>query len=109
MPRAHSGCLEKPVGTGFSACRHDSIGIDIDRPKKYRWAQRINDAFGHLLMRAAASPNETGDRTGGLNHAFKYLYAIRRAGKRLKAWNRTVYYVVEWALFGGIAVAIFCI
>jgi len=76
---------------------------------KYRWAQRVNDAFGQLLMRAAASPNETGDRTGGLNRAFRYLYAIRRAGKRLKAWNRTVYYIVKWLLFGGIAVAIFCI
>ncbi|KWA12270.1 lipid A hydroxylase LpxO [Burkholderia territorii] len=90
---------------------HDRVILfcDIDRPMKYRWAQCINDAFGHLLMRAAASPNETGDRTGGLNRAFKYLYAIRRAGKRLKAWNRTVYYVVKWALFGAIAVAIFCI
>ncbi|AIO39424.1 aspartyl/Asparaginyl beta-hydroxylase family protein [Burkholderia cenocepacia] len=90
---------------------HDRVILfcDIDRPMKYRWAQRINDAFGQLLMRAAASPNETGDRTGGLNHAFKYLYAIRRAGKRLKAWNRTVYYVVKWVLFGGIAVAVFCI
>ncbi|KVG29778.1 lipid A hydroxylase LpxO [Burkholderia diffusa] len=90
---------------------HDRVILfcDIDRPMKYRWAQRINDAFGQVLMRAAASPNETGDRTGGLNRAFKYLYAIRRAGKRLKAWNRTVYYVVKWALFGGIAVAIFCI
>ncbi|GBH25093.1 lipid A hydroxylase LpxO [Burkholderia vietnamiensis] len=88
---------------------HDRVILfcDIDRPMKYRWAQRVNDAFGQLLMRAAASPNETGDRTGGLNHAFKYLYAIRRVGKRLKAWNRTVYYIVKWALFGGIAVAIF--
>ncbi|RAF76478.1 lipid A hydroxylase LpxO, partial [Burkholderia multivorans] len=57
--------------------------------------------------RAAASPNEIGDRTGGLNRAFRYLYMIRLAGKRLKAWNRTVYYIVKWALFGGIAVAIF--
>ncbi|MCA8234964.1 lipid A hydroxylase LpxO [Burkholderia cenocepacia] len=90
---------------------HDRVILfcDIDRPMKYRWAQRINDAFGQLLMRAAASPNETGDRTGGLNRAFRYLYAIRRAGKRLKAWNRTVYYIVKWLLFGGIAVAIFCI
>ena len=90
---------------------HDRVILfcDIDRPMKYRWAQRINDTFGQLLMRAAASPNETGDRTGALNRAFRYLYAIRRAGKRLKAWNRTVYYIVKWVLFGGIAVAIFCI
>ncbi len=90
-----SDCVEKPVCTGFFCV--------------LAWlAERIDDTFGHLLMRVAASPNETGDRTGGLNHAFNYLYANRRAGKRLKVWNRTVYYLVKWLLFGGIAVAIFC-
>jgi beta-hydroxylase len=80
---------------------------DIERPMKYRWAQAVNHVVGGFLMRAAASPNEVGDRTGGLNRAFKYLYSIRLVGKRLKAWNRTVYYIVKWLLFGGIAVAIF--
>ncbi len=73
---------------------------------KYRWAQAVNGAIGGVLMRAAASPNETGDRTGGLNRLFRYLYAVRRVGKRLKAWNRTVYYALKWALFGGILIAI---
>ncbi|MDU7768475.1 MAG: lipid A hydroxylase LpxO, partial [Serratia marcescens] len=27
--------------------------------------------------------------------------------KRLKAWNRTGYYIIKWILFGGIAAAIF--
>jgi beta-hydroxylase len=80
---------------------------DIERPMKFRWAQAVNHAMGVFLMRAAASPNEAGDRTGALTRAFKYLYQIRLVGKRLKAWNRTVYYIVKWMLFGGIAVAIF--
>lgn len=80
---------------------------DIERPMKYRWAQAFNHAVGGFLMRAATSPNEIGDRTGGLNRAFKYLYSIRLVGKRLKAWNRIVYYIVKWLLFGGIAIAIF--
>lgn len=80
---------------------------DIERPMKYRWAQAVNRAVGDFLMRAAASPNETGDRTGGLNRAFRYIYAVRLAAKRLKAWNRTAYYVLKWCLFGGIALAIF--
>jgi beta-hydroxylase len=79
---------------------------DIERPMRYRWAQAVNNAIGGFLMRAAASPNEIGDRTGGLNRAFKYLYAVRRVGKRLKAWNRRVYYLVKWSLFAAIAVAI---
>jgi beta-hydroxylase len=76
---------------------------DIERPMKYRWAQAANNAIGGFLMRAAASPNEIGDRTGGLNRAFKYLYAVRRVGKRIKAWNRQVYYVIKWTLFAAIA------
>ncbi len=74
---------------------------------RFRWAQAVNHEMGVFLMRAAASPNEAGDRTGGLNRAFKYLYQVRLVGKRLKAWDRTVYYVVKWALFGGIALALF--
>lgn len=80
---------------------------DIERPMKFRWAAWITHGVGVTLMRAATSPNDVGDRTGGLNHAFRYLYVIRRVGKRLKAWNRKVYYVVKWMLFGGIAALIF--
>ncbi|VVE03539.1 aspartyl beta-hydroxylase [Pandoraea aquatica] len=75
---------------------------DVERPMKYRWTQIVNRWFGRHLVGAAASPNEAGDRTGGLNKVFKYIYSIRIVGKRLKAWNRNVYYAVKWALFGGI-------
>lgn len=33
---------------------------------------------------------------GELNHAFKFLCPIRLVGKRVKAWNRTVYTIVKW-------------
>jgi beta-hydroxylase len=80
---------------------------DVERPMRYRWTQAINRWFGRHLIGAAASPNEAGDRTGGLNKLFKYIYAIRVVGKRLKAWNRYVYYAVKWTLFGGVALWIF--
>ncbi|EKS70284.1 beta-hydroxylase [Burkholderia sp. SJ98] len=80
---------------------------DIARPMRYYWTQSVINVVGSFLMRSAASPNEIGDRTGGLNRAFRYIYAVRRAGKSLKAWNRTVYYVMKWCLFGGVALAIF--
>jgi beta-hydroxylase len=79
---------------------------DIERPMKFAWAQAIIRVVGGALLRTAASPNETGDRTGGLNRVFRYVYSVRLAGKRLKAWNRKVYYVVKWCLFGAIAVAV---
>jgi beta-hydroxylase len=38
---------------------------------------------------------------------FKYVYAIRRVGKRIKAWRRPTYYLVKWALFGSIIAGMF--
>ncbi|WP_369071862.1 lipid A hydroxylase LpxO [Klebsiella quasipneumoniae] len=76
---------------------------DIERPMRYRWAQKVNRWLGRNLMSAASAPNDASDRTGGINRAFRYIYQIRIVGKRLKKWNKTVYYVVKWLLFGGIA------
>jgi len=76
---------------------------DIERPMRYRWAQKVNHWLGRHLMSAASAPNDIGDRTGGINRAFRYIYQIRIVGKRLKKWNKTVYYIVKWLLFGGIA------
>ena len=80
---------------------------DIERPMRYRWAQWVNHWLGRNLMSAATAPNEEGDRTGGVNRAFKYIYAVRKVGKRLKARNRRIYYLIKWLLFGGIAALIF--
>lgn len=57
-------------------------------------------------MSAAAAPNDVGYCTGGINRSFRYIYQIRIIGKRLKKWNKTVYYIVKWLLFGGIALLI---
>ena len=65
-------------------------------------AAALNRMFSNVVMRAASSPYEEGDRTGFLNRAFKYVYAIRRVGKRLKAWHRPTCHVVKWVLFGSI-------
>lgn len=73
----------------------------------FRWAAAFNRMFSAIRLRAAASPNEAGDRIGFLNRIFKYLYAVRRVGKRLKAWQRTTYYIFKWILFGAIMVGLF--
>ena len=80
---------------------------DVERPLKSRWARAFPRWFGRHVMTAAASPNDAGDRTGGLNRVFGKVYAVRLLGKRLKAWNRSVYYLVKWALFGGLLALIF--
>ncbi|CAB3760658.1 aspartyl/asparaginyl beta-hydroxylase domain-containing protein [Paraburkholderia humisilvae] len=80
---------------------------DIERPMRFRWAAAVNRFVSHTLMRAAMSPNAAGDRTGVLNRVFKYVYAIRRVGKKIKAWHRPTYYIVKWALFGSIIASAF--
>lgn len=71
---------------------------DIERPMRYRWAQRINHVIGGFLLRAAAAPNQEGDSTGGINRVFGGIYAFRRMGKAIKRKNQTVYYILKWAL-----------
>ncbi len=76
---------------------------DIERPMKWRWAQRINHWIGQSLMSAAASPNNDADRTGAINRLFKYVSAARDAGQRLKKRNRKLYYLLK----NGVIVIIF--
>ena len=90
---------------------HDRVILfcDIDRPMKYRWAQRINDTFGQLLMRAAASPNETGDQVGLVSKLFRVSYYAGIYRRRFKAWNKTVYKITKVALIVGVAALIYYI
>ncbi|WP_420997555.1 aspartyl/asparaginyl beta-hydroxylase domain-containing protein [Cupriavidus sp. 30B13] len=87
---------------------HDRIILfcDIERPLRFGWARRLNRAISDALMRTATSPNEAGDTTGQLNRIFRHIYAVRSVGKRLKAWNRRVYYCVKWALIAAVVLAI---
>jgi beta-hydroxylase len=80
---------------------------DVKRPMRYWFAEKVNQFFSYVIMAAASSPNEEGDKTGWLNKIFKYVYAIRRLGKRIKAWNRKVYYLIKYALFIAILYLIF--
>ncbi|GHC45254.1 aspartyl/asparaginyl beta-hydroxylase [Alcaligenes pakistanensis] len=80
---------------------------DVERPMRYRWAQAINHAVGGFLLRAAAAPNQEGDRTGGINRIFGTVYAVRRFGKAIKKKNETLYYILKWILVLGIAALIF--
>jgi beta-hydroxylase len=80
---------------------------DIERPLKYRWAQVFNYWTGRYLLTVAVAPNDANDRTGGINRIFKYIYFVRRVGKRIKKWHKPSYYLIKWLLFAGIAYAVF--
>lgn len=81
--------------------------IDVARPMRYRWAQAVNRVVGTFMLKAAASPNQAGDSTGGINRIFGGVYAVRRFGKALKKKNKPLYYLSKWALVIAILAAIF--
>jgi beta-hydroxylase len=77
---------------------------DIERPLSNPIARFINRHIGQPLARAAATQNLEGDKVGFLNRLFGIAYQFRLVAKRLKQWNRTVYYIVKWTLIGGLLV-----
>ncbi len=80
---------------------------DIERPMRNRVARAYNRFFSKYLIGLSATKNEEGEHVGAFNRAFKYVYAVRRVGKALKAYNRRLYYALKYVLFGGILYWIF--
>jgi len=73
---------------------------DVERPLTNRFIRGINNWIGRPLVRAAATQNLPGEKVGVLNKLFGYVYRIRLVAKRIKAWNKTAYYVLKWLLLG---------
>lgn len=80
---------------------------DIERPMNNILAEVVNKLFGRIVLTAAGSRNTETESPGLLNRAFQYVYQIRLVGKKLKAYNRTLYYIVKYLLFGWLFYIIF--
>lgn len=81
--------------------------LDIRRPVWFKPIDWFNQIFSKLVMTATATKNLPGDKVGFLNRAFSYLYVVRKVGKKIKLWNKTVYYFLQYALYIGIIYLIF--
>lgn len=82
---------------------------DVERPLRSRLMTAFNRWFSRTVMATAAAPNDENDKTGGLNKAFGYLYAVRVKAKAVKAHNRTLYYTGKWVILGSLLLAILLI
>ena len=69
-----------------------------------RWFNRF---FGRIVVAAAATKNTDTDKVGILNRAFHYVYQVRLVGKRLKKYNKNLYYTIKYLLYAGIIYLIF--
>ena len=74
--------------------------LDIKRPVKFAPIDWFNTAFSWVLLSASATKNVEGDKVGWLNKVFASVYKIRTFGKKIKAFNKPLYYLIQYALYG---------
>jgi beta-hydroxylase len=73
--------------------------LDVKRPVDFKWVDWINEIFSRLVVAGSATKNIKGDKVGYLNRAFFYLYQIGHVGKKIKAFNRPLYYTLQYGLY----------
>lgn len=73
--------------------------LDIKRPVKLVWVNWINEIVSRILLSASATKNMQGDKVGVLNKIYPALQKVRDFGKKVKAYNRTLYYVIQYGLY----------
>ena len=74
---------------------------DIERPLWTAPARWFNRLFAKYVMATASSQNVEGESVGWLNHFFSLAYHLRVQGKKLKASNRSLYYLSKWVAILG--------
>ncbi|PCK08863.1 MAG: lipid A hydroxylase LpxO [Alteromonadaceae bacterium] len=74
--------------------------LDVKRPVKLFIIDWVNSLVSRVLMSATASKNASGDKVGFLNRVFPQLYKIRLVGKKIKSFNRPLYYLIQYSLYG---------
>ena len=78
---------------------------DVERPLRTRAMTAVNRWVSSHIVNQSATQNEEGEHVGWINRIFGSVYRVRLAGKRMKAWNKRVYYAVKYLLIGGIVAA----
>jgi beta-hydroxylase len=71
---------------------------DVERPMKFGFMTRLNRWVSEHIVKASATQNVEGEKVGAINKAFSYLFEVHALGRRLKEWNRRVYYGVKYSL-----------
>lgn len=79
--------------------------VDIERPLTSKAMTSFNRWFSKYIISESATQNVDGERVGWINRVFSSVYQVRLLGKRMKAWNKRVYYAVKFALIGAILAA----
>jgi len=73
--------------------------LDVKRPVKFFVVDWINKVFSRFVMAASATKNTEDDKVGLLNRLFPAIQKLRTQGKRIKAYNRKLYYTLQYGLY----------
>lgn len=73
--------------------------LDIKRPIKFFLIDWINQIFSKVVLAATATKNIKGDKVGFLNKIFSYVYQIRILSKRIKVYNKYLYYFLQYLIY----------
>lgn len=76
---------------------------DVQRPLTNAPARALSELVSRTLMRMTRTANVPGEPIGLINRVFALIYPIRVAGKRLKKFDRRLYYATKYALLLGLA------
>src|SRR4030095_6962501 len=79
---------------------------DVERPMKYGFMTAINRSVSHHLVKASTTQHMEGERAAALNKVFGKLYEVHLASRKVKEWNRKVYYALKYSLMIGIVALI---
>jgi len=75
---------------------------DVERPMKLGFMTAMNRWVSRHIVKASATQNMEGEHVGVLNKVFGKLYEVHLASRKVKAWNRTVYYTLKYSLMVGL-------
>lgn len=79
---------------------------DVDRPLHGALPRAVSRFIITHVVKATATENVPGDGIGIANRLFAGVYRVRLLAKRLKAWDRRVYYGLKYAVVGAALAAI---
>lgn len=76
--------------------------LDVKRPVNFFLVDWFNEIFSRIVVAASATKNVKGDKVGLLNHLFRYVHLAGKQGKKIKAYNRKLYYFLQYVIYAGL-------
>jgi beta-hydroxylase len=74
--------------------------LDVKRPVTFFLVDWFNEAFSRLVVAASATKNMRGDKVGFLNRLYRYVDLWSQQIKKMKLYNRKLYYFLQYSLYG---------